>query len=246
MLKKSIGLFMMLLTVFAISGCTNAAPPQSSAPSSSPPSALLKSADSISGDTIAAPSETQESSPSESSKDNENVSSDDLEETETNSKILVAYFSCTGTTKALAEITAEILGADLYEIVPVTAYTTADLNYGDSSSRATKEQSDPNARPEIMGTVKSIDGYDTIVLAYPIWWGEAPRIISTFLESYDLGGKTILPFCTSHSSGAGSSANNLHSLTPDTTTWTKGQRFSADASREELESWLIEVGVAGK
>lgn len=246
MLKKSIGLFIMLLMLFTVSGCTNAAPIQSSTPSSTSPSASSENTGSIGDDAMAPPNETQETDSSKIGKDNESVSSDDLEETESNSKILVAYFSCTGTTKALAEITSEILGADLYEIVPATAYTTADLNYGESSSRATKEQNDPNARPEITGMVESMDGYDTIVLAYPLWWGQAPKIISTFLESYDLGGKTVLPFCTSHSSGVGSSADNLHSLTPDTTTWIEGQRFVVDTSNEEIENWLNEVGVVSK
>ena len=153
-------------------------------------------------------------------------------------KTLVAYFSATGTTRALAEYAAEILNSDLYEIVPKDPYTDADLAYY-TGGRADQEQNDPSARPEISGSVENIEQYDTIVLGYPIWHGQAPKIIYTFLESYDFSGKTILPFCTSHSSGIGSSADNLHALAPDAN-WLDGQRFAAGTSKEAIESWLHE------
>ena len=151
--------------------------------------------------------------------------------------ILVAYFSATGTTEQVAQQAAEILGADLYEIVPEDPYTEEDLDYY-TGGRADREQDDPNARPAIAGSIENMDQYDTILLGYPIWHGQAPRIISTFLESYDFAGKTIIPFCTSHSSGVGSSAGNLHSPCPDTVTWAEGMRFASGASREEIQSWL--------
>ena len=157
------------------------------------------------------------------------------------SNILVAYFSATGTTKVLAGYAAEILNADIYEIVPEQPYTDEDLAYY-TGGRADKEQNDPSARPAISGSVTNMEQYDTILLGYPIWHGEAPRIISTFLESYDFSGKTILPFCTSHSSGIGSSASNLHSLTPDAV-WLDGDRFPAGTSKEEIEKWLNENGM---
>ena len=154
-------------------------------------------------------------------------------------KILVVYFSATGTTKPLAEYAAEILSADLYEIVPETPYTEEDLAYY-TDGRADREQNDSSARPAISGGVENMEEYDTIILGYPIWHGQAPRIISTFLESYDFSGKTILPFCTSHSSGIGSSASNLHSLCADSVTWLEGKRFGSGASKSEIESWLKE------
>lgn len=126
-------------------------------------------------------------------------------------KALVVYFSCTNTTKTLAEYAENILGADIYEIVPAEPYTEADLAYY-TNGRADREQNDPSSRPEISGGIDNISDYDTIILGYPIWHGQAPRIICTFLESYDFSGKTIIPFCTSHSSGMGSSADNLHAL----------------------------------
>lgn len=126
-----------------------------------------------------------------------------------NCKILVAYFSATGNTESVAQKLAEGLGADIYEIVPEIPYTDADLNYGDSSTRATMEQNDPTARPAISGSVESIEKYDIVFIGYPIWWGEAPRIMNTFIESYDFSGKTLVPFCTSGSSSFGNSDSAL-------------------------------------
>ena len=153
-------------------------------------------------------------------------------------KILVAYFSCTGTTKKLAEYAAEVSGGDLYEIVPKIPYTSEDLNYGNAQSRTTKEQNDSTARPKIQGAVENMDDYKAILLAYPIWHGQAPRIISTFLESYDFSGKTIIPFCTSHSSGIGSSDTNLHSLCSETAEWKAGRRFPSGTTKDEIREWL--------
>ena len=156
-------------------------------------------------------------------------------------KTLVVYFSCTGTTKQLAEYAAEILGADIYEIVAEEPYTEADLAY-DTGGRADQEQNDPNARPAISGNVENMDSYDTILIGYPIWHGQAPRIISTFLESYDFSQKMMVPFCTSHSSGIGSSATNLHALCPDSVEWVEGKRFEAGTSRDAMEEWLGSIG----
>ena len=152
-------------------------------------------------------------------------------------KILIAYFSATNNTENIANHLNEILDADLYEIVPETPYTSDDLNYNDSSSRSSKEMNDPDARPAISGSVDNMEQYDVIFLGYPIWWGEAPRIINTFLESYDLNGKAIAPFCTSASSPLGSSARNLQGLAGNVT-WLDGQRFSGGASASDVQSWV--------
>jgi flavodoxin len=157
-------------------------------------------------------------------------------------KILVVYFSCTGTTESLARYAADILGADVYEIVPEEPYTDADLAYY-TGGRADQEQNDPDARPAISGSVENMDKYDTIILGYPIWHGQAPRIISTFLESYDFSGKLIVPFCTSHSSGVGSSADNLHLLCADSTEWKEGMRFGGETGKDSIEEWLTDVGL---
>ena len=157
-------------------------------------------------------------------------------------RILIAYFSATNNTEGIANHLDAILDADLYEITPETPYTSADLNYSDSSTRATREQNDASARPAISGSVDNMEQYDVIFLGYPIWWGQAPKIISTFLESYDLSGKTIVPFCTSGSSGIGSSATNLHSLASGAT-WLDGQRFSGGASQSTVETWVNGLGL---
>lgn len=149
-------------------------------------------------------------------------------------RTLVAYFSATNTTRPLAEYAADILGADLYEIVAADPYTDADLAYY-TNGRADREQNDPSARPAISGAVDNMEDYDVILLGYPIWHGQPPRIISTFLESYDFAGKTIVPFCTSHSSGY--SVGSLESLAPDAE-WLTGRRFAAGTSRGTMEDWI--------
>lgn len=150
--------------------------------------------------------------------------------------ILVVYFSATGTTKKIAEYAADILNADIYEIIPQEPYIDEDLEYY-TGGRADKEQDDPSVRPAISGSVENMEQYTTVLLGYPIWHGQAPRIISTFLESYDFLAKTIVPFCTSNSSGIDSSASDLHSLCTNAI-WLDAQRFSTDSSKDEVETWL--------
>ncbi|EOS64179.1 flavodoxin [Oscillibacter sp. 1-3] len=156
-------------------------------------------------------------------------------------KTLVAYFSATNTTRPLAEYAADILDADLYEIVPEVPYTDADLAYY-TGGRADQEQNDSTARPAISGSVENMADYDVIFLGYPIWHGQAPRIISTFLESYDFTGKTIIPFCTSHSSGIGSSDTNLHALASGAN-WLAGRRFAGGTTRSTVEDWINKLAL---
>ena len=150
--------------------------------------------------------------------------------------IIVAYFSATGTTKGVAERLASAVGADLYEIVPAEPYSDADLNWHDSSSRTTKEQDDKSVRPGIAGDALDLSGYTTIYVGFPIWWGEEPRIMDTFVESYDFSGKTVIPFCTSGGSGIGSSGKNMEKLTSGAT-WLDGARFSGSVQEDELRAW---------
>ena len=151
--------------------------------------------------------------------------------------VLVAYFSATGNTEGIALHLQSVLDADLYEIVPEVPYTDEDLNYSNDDCRANQEQNDPNARPALAGSVDNMEDYDVVFLGYPIWWGQAPKIIHTFLESYNFDGVTIVPFCTSGSSGIGSSATNLQSLAPNAN-WLPGQRFSGSASQSTVASWV--------
>lgn len=153
------------------------------------------------------------------------------------SDTLVVYFSATGTTKRVAQTIASITGADIYEIRAAQAYTDADLNWNDSDSRTTKEQNDKSVRPAIAGETVSLSGYKTVYVGYPIWWGEEPRIMDTFVESCDFSGMTVIPFCTSSSSGVGRSGKNL-AENAGSGNWLDGKRFGAGASETELRSWI--------
>ncbi len=168
--------------------------------------------------------------------------SEESEETQTPAgKSLVVYFSATGNTKALAEKIAEESGSDLFEIVPEEPYTSADLNYSNSDCRANKEQNDADARPAISNTIENIGDYDTIFIGYPIWWGTMPKIINTFLDTYDLSGKTIMPFCTSGSSGISSSISAIKSTCPDAEVKT-GFRGTSGTSSTQIQDWFNENG----
>lgn len=173
--------------------------------------------------------------PTEDNQPNDS-DSDLASESEKERNVLVAFFSCTNTTKTIAETVTSATGGTLFQIEPEISYTAADLNYN-TDCRANREQNDPKTRPAIKRMVTDLDNYDIVFLGYPIWWGAAPRIISTFLESGDLKGKTIIPFCTSHSSGIGSSDTNLHSLAPEAD-WKQGRRFGAGATASEIEEWI--------
>ena len=129
-------------------------------------------------------------------------------------KTLVAYFSASGQTAKLAKTLAGVTGGDLFEIVPETAYTAADLDWMDKKSRSTIEMKDPKSRPAIAGKVADMAQYDTVFVGFPIWWYQAPRIIETFLESYDFSGKTVIPFATSGGSGVDNAAAHLKELYP--------------------------------
>ncbi len=155
-------------------------------------------------------------------------------------KVLIAYFSCTDVTKGVAEEIADITSGTLFRIEPREAYTAADLDYN-SDCRANREQQNPAARPAIKELPADLTEYDVIFLGYPIWWGKAPRVISTFLEGADFRGKTSVPFCTSHSSSLGSSDTDLHSLAPDAV-WKPGKRFPRGATKAQIESWINGLG----
>ena len=164
----------------------------------------------------------------------ESISAEDISD---HSDILVAYFSATGTTKGVAERIAAVTGGDLYEILAADPYTADDLNYNDSSSRSTSEQNDKNARPEIGSEDISLEGYTTVYLGFPIWWGEEPRILDTFVEKYSFEGITVIPFCTSSSSGIGRSGPNMEALA-GTGTWLEGKRFSGSVSEADFQTWI--------
>jgi flavodoxin len=222
-MRRTVSLLLSFVMVFALTACG-------------------QSATSEKREEIQTAQRTEEQPDTEVETEQPEFVSAEEQEADVSTKTLVVYFSCTGTTELIAEYVTEILGADIYEIVPENPYTEADLAYY-TNGRADQEQNDPNVRPAISGSVENMDEYDTIILGYPIWHGQAPRIISTFLESYDFSGKTIIPFCTSHSSGIGSSASNLHALCSESVEWADGKRFEGDASKEYVEDWIGEIGI---
>ena len=155
--------------------------------------------------------------------------------------IIVIYFSPDDTTRAAAYAIAAGLNAALFEIVPAEPYTEDDLNYFDSFARSIKESKDPLARPAIAALPENLEQYDTILLGYPVWGGKAPKIMLTFLESVDLSGKTIVPFCTSNSSPFGTSDGDMKMLTDGSVTWRKGTRINKGSTAEEIAEKAPEI-----
>ena len=152
------------------------------------------------------------------------------------SRKFVAYFSATGATAKVAEKLAEAIGADIYEIEPAVPYSKADLDWTNQKSRSSIEMSDPASRPAIAGKRDNMDDYDTVFVGFPIWWYVAPHIINTFLESYDLTGKTIIPFATSGGSGMGMTNEKLEPSCPNSQL-IEGKVFKAHTSKVEITAW---------
>ncbi len=153
-----------------------------------------------------------------------------------NKKILVAYFSASGTTKRAASLLAKAANADLFEIEPATPYTAADLDWTNKKSRSSLEMNDPSSRPAIKRRLETMADYDAVFLGFPVWWYTAPTIVKTFLESYDFSGKTIVLFATSGGSGLGKTESALKQCAPNAT-W-KGGKTVNGASEASLKSWV--------
>ena len=155
------------------------------------------------------------------------------------SKVLVAYFSCSGNTKKLASKISEIVNGELYEIKPISPYTSDDLDWTNNESRSSTEMNDKSFRPQIVDDLENINNYDTVYLGFPIWWYQAPTIINTFLEKYDFAGKKIVPFATSGSSGMGDTNKYLINSCPGANL-VEGKRFG-NVSLEELKKWINNI-----
>ncbi len=187
------------------------------------------------------------------SKENEGVNKEpDMTEQKTEAttempekqtKTTVFYFSCTNTTEGVAKKIAGSLNVTERRIIPAVAYTEEDLNYQDSDCRANREQNDYAARPEIKGRF-DLRGFETVFLGYPIWLEKAPRIIFTFLESYDFGGKTLVPFCTSGSTSITASVTEIRAAKPEVSVL-DGRRFSASVSQAEIDDWVKHIVMKG-
>ena len=152
------------------------------------------------------------------------------------SKTLVAYFSASGTTARVASELASAIGADRYEIEPKTPYTAADLNWNDRTSRSSVEMNDEHCRPEIATAVEDMDAYDTVFVGFPVWWYVEPRIIDTFLESYDFTGKTIVPFATSGGSGLGKAPQRMQQIAAGSTV-VAGKLLNGRPNAAALRAW---------
>ncbi len=157
-------------------------------------------------------------------------------------KILVACFSAGGETARLAKTIADAAGGELFIIRPELPYAAADLDWTDSRSRSTIEMNDEACRPAIADRVENMMQYDTVFIGFPIWWYQAPRIIETFLESYDFAGKTIIPFATSGGSGMGKTDSILKAVCPSAS-WLPGKRMQSRESAASVRKWLNELGI---
>ena len=161
--------------------------------------------------------------------------------------VLVVYYSATGNTETVANYIAEATGGDIFEITPAEPYTDDDLNWSDENSRVTREHEDESLRDVELTTtqVENWDSYDTVFIGYPIWWGIAAWPVDGFVEANDFTGKTVIPFCTSSSSGLGESGELLAELA-GTGDWQEGQRFRSSVSREDVNEWVDSLGLSAE
>ena len=166
------------------------------------------------------------------------------ETTAESGNVLVAYYSATGNTENIANYIAQATGGDLFEITPAEPYTSDDLNWSDENSRVSREYADESLRDVELTTteVENWDSYDTVFIGYPIWWGIAAWPVDGFVEANDFTGKTVIPFCTSSSSGLGESGQLLADLA-GTGTWLEGERFRSSASQEDVNAWVESLGL---
>lgn len=173
---------------------------------------------------------------------NKTVNNSSLQSSGTDKKVLVAFYSATGSTKQAAEYIAEFSKGDLFELVPETPYSSDDLNYNNSKSRVSLEHSDENLRdvPLKSVTPDNFNDYDIIFIGYPIWWGEAAWPVNNFVKSNDFSGKTVVPFCTSASSGLSDSGEKLKEMS-NSGDWLKGERFSSSPNKSDIENFVKEI-----
>ncbi len=231
-IKTAAALLLVFCMCFALSAC-----------GSSADHTRAENADNTTIESTQTQADTEESaettvqSTTETTTETEESTQPKQEETESETDVLVVVFSATGTTKGVAEKIAAIENADLYEIVAAEPYSDEDLNYNDNNSRTSKEQNDASVRPGIASESIDITKYSKIYIGYPIWWGQEPRIMDTFVESYDFGDIIMIPFCTSGSSGIGKSGSTLADLSGNGN-WIEGKRFDGGVSEDALREWI--------
>lgn len=180
----------------------------------------------------------------ETGSDTETNAEDTSDSGASDGETLVVYYSATGNTEAVANYIADATGGDLFELEPVEPYTDEDLNYNDENSRVSQEHEDESLRDVelVSTTVDGFDDYSVVYLGYPVWWGEAAWPVNQFIENNDFTGKTVIPFCTSASSGIGDSGQLLEKMA-GTGNWLEGQRFRSSASEEDVVDWVDSLGL---
>ena len=239
LMKRTLSLLLSLVMALSLAACSGSGDGSSSQVSSAAPesSAAESSASESSSE---ASSEISSEAPSSS----EVSSQAQAEDTGSGSSVLVMYYSATGNTAQMAQYIADSTGGDLFELEPVDPYTSDDLNWTDDNSRVSQEHADESLRDVelVADTVDNWDQYDTVFIGYPIWWGIAAWPVDGFVEANDFSGKTVIPFCTSSSSGLGESGQLLADMA-GTGDWQEGQRFRSGASAEDVQAWIEELGL---
>lgn len=235
-MKKLTAILLSVLLVFSLAACGNnqQATDTTPEPSSEPVS-----------ETTSEPEKADESSETSSASQSENEDNTvDTDVESTGGKTLIVYYSASGNTEEVANYIASATGGDLFEIVPTEIYTDADLNWTDDDSRVSREHDNEEERnvPLVSDTVDNWDEYDTVFIGYPIWWGIAAWPVDGFIKANDFTGKTVIPFCTSASSGLGESGELLEEMA-GTGEWLEGERFRSGASEETVRSWVEGLGL---
>lgn len=230
-MKKLIALFMGLVLVLSFTACGN----------TSPSNSLQTASSAEEQETSAAETSATEATESDVS---ESELPSDLETESESGKTLVVYYSATGNTEEAANYIAAATNADVFELEPKDPYTDADLDWTDDNSRVVYEHDNPDARDIelVAATVPDWESYDTVFIGYPIWWGIAAWPVDSFVKANDFTGKTVVPFCTSSSSGLGESGELLAELA-GTGDWLEGERFSSSVSEDAVQTWIEELGL---
>lgn len=236
-MKRAISVLLSLTMLFSLTACGGNGNSSSSQASSSAPESSAAESSALQ------PSSSSESEASSEVSSEAPVSSQ-AQDTGSGSNVLVVYYSATGNTAQVAQYIADSTGGDLFEIQPVEPYTDNDLNWTDDNSRVSQEHADESLRDVelVADTVDNWDQYDTVFIGYPIWWGIAAWPVDGFVEANDFSGKTVIPFCTSSSSGLGESGQLLADMA-GTGDWQEGQRFRSGASQEDVQSWVEGLGL---
>lgn len=255
-MKKEISIFMILVLAMSLAACGSSKDSENSSHNTEAETSVQTAQEESGTNQEPEPSD-ELSSDAQEPEQNDESSSDAQEQglsgepsaeepDGTEAKALVVYFSVTGNTKAVAETLAGLQDADIYEIVPQQPYTDEDLNYTDSTTRATVEQNDPDTRPAIQGSITDFEQYDVVYVGYPIWWGDMPRILYTFFDTYDFSGKTIAPFCTSGGSGLSGTPKTIAGLETgaEVLDGLSVGSSQADHSDDAVADWLSGLGLA--